>query len=253
MIRRTTATLFLTFALGLGGRAEAAPVSINACGSVAAGSYILTANLAAVGDCLVVGADFVTIDLDGYTISGNGTGRGITDGGDVRLGIAVRGGTVQNFLTGIDLRKTTAVVVEEMRVVGNTERGMIVGGNSLVRFNVANGNGTTGIFIGFFVSGSNSVVTGNAASQNGVNGIDVYGTNGTVTGNTASQNTFDGVTVVGGSTNSTISNNTASENGRYGFQVDSCPSNFVANTALGNGTQNVKTFLAGCQFVDNLN
>jgi hypothetical protein len=35
------------------------------------GSYELTDNLTTNGDCLVITADFVTIDLAGFTITGN--------------------------------------------------------------------------------------------------------------------------------------------------------------------------------------
>ena len=53
---------------------------ISKCGTISKpGSYVLTRNLTANGDCLVVAANFVTIDLGGWVITGNGTGGGITD------------------------------------------------------------------------------------------------------------------------------------------------------------------------------
>ena len=62
---------------------------ISACVTItASGSYVLTRNLVAAGDCLAVAADFVTIDLAGHLITGNGTGAGIRDSG-FRRGIAV--------------------------------------------------------------------------------------------------------------------------------------------------------------------
>jgi hypothetical protein len=60
--------------------AQAAPTAISACQPISQpGSYVLTTNIVASGDCLVIalGVDAVTIDLAGFSISGNGTGTGI--------------------------------------------------------------------------------------------------------------------------------------------------------------------------------
>jgi parallel beta-helix repeat protein len=244
----------LALALALVGRAEAAS-PIGACGSLGAGSYILTANLTATGDCLVVTAHFVTINLGGFTISGNGTGRGIWDGLDIagtRLGVAIRGpGTIQNFATGIDLRQTTGAVVTGVRVSRNAGRGMDIGQGSLVRGNVADRNGPEGTQPGGIAVARNSLVAGNTASENLGFGILVSGAsagNSLVTGNTASHNSSTGLAVAA---QSAISNNTASSNFYDGLSV-ACPSNVVANTAADNVGLNLSTFGIGCQLVDTL-
>ena len=49
------------------------------------GSYVLTRNLTARGDCLVVAASFVTLDLGGFVITGEGDvgeGSGVIGQGD---------------------------------------------------------------------------------------------------------------------------------------------------------------------------
>src|SRR2546428_5578353 len=84
-------TAFLVLGVGAYVPDAEAITAISACTAITtSGSYILTRNLVAAGNCLVVAADFVTTDLAGHTISGNGTGGGITTGSDV--GITVRGG-----------------------------------------------------------------------------------------------------------------------------------------------------------------
>jgi hypothetical protein len=82
--------------------AVAAPKNIGVCGIISEpGSYVLTKNLNAIGDCLTVTADYVTIDLGGFTIFGDGTGAGIKGDG-TRLAITMRDGTITNLADGID-------------------------------------------------------------------------------------------------------------------------------------------------------
>ena len=75
------------------------------------GSYLLKKGLhqAAPGnsDCLVIQVDFVTIDLNGLTIAGNGVGSGISDRGTHLRGVTIRNGTVTNGVRGIDLAATS--------------------------------------------------------------------------------------------------------------------------------------------------
>ena len=67
-------------AVSLGAPATGAPAkNITACQTIGQpGKYSLGGNLTAAGDCLVIAADFVSIDLAGFTIAGNGTGAGVT-------------------------------------------------------------------------------------------------------------------------------------------------------------------------------
>ncbi|MGH9900357.1 MAG: hypothetical protein ACRD68_00800, partial [Pyrinomonadaceae bacterium] len=80
--------------------AAAARKPIRSCQTIDdSGSYLLTKSLTAAGDCLVIAADNVTVDLNGFTITGDGTGKGITDGGAQLKNITVRNGGVTNFQT----------------------------------------------------------------------------------------------------------------------------------------------------------
>jgi hypothetical protein len=96
----------------------------SACGSITqSGSYELTTNLRATGDCLRIDADFVSIDLKGFTIFGNGTGTGIANAnGSKRREVAISNWVVSNFEYGIALEANNHVV-ENMRVVSNRQTG----------------------------------------------------------------------------------------------------------------------------------
>ena len=82
-------------------------IEIRRCETInQSGSYILVRNLTATGNCLTINTSYVTIDLNGFLISGAaGVGTGIlgvaqTSGFE---GIAVRNGSISGFATGVDL------------------------------------------------------------------------------------------------------------------------------------------------------
>ena len=97
---------------------------------IAPGSYVLTRNLAATSDCIQINADHVTLDLNGFTITGNGSGTGITthDANHKRIGIY--NGNVTNFEKGIELRNVRDVIIEKIRATNNTSYGIFAGINA---------------------------------------------------------------------------------------------------------------------------
>ena len=232
----------LALAVALGRDALAAPKNIKTCTMIPdSGSYVLTANLSAAGDCLVVAADFVTIDLNGFTIAGNGSGSGIRSDGDFRQGIRITNGTIRGFQTGVDFAFTGAqITVERLHVIGNSNVGIGVNQQALVKDCVLAENGD-GINVG-----ARSLLTGNDSSFNTASGI-AAGVGSTIIGNTVGVNGNNGL-VAGNS--STVLNNTAQVNGNFGLHV-TCPSNVLGNTATNNGT-NLFLSGAGCNNSNNV-
>src|SRR5215467_11079290 len=89
-MRRPAAFFPMVLALGAiilapaaGARADAqGPIEITQCQTISQpGSYKLVNNLTATGDCIVITAQDVTLDLNGFEISGNGTGSAIVGTG----------------------------------------------------------------------------------------------------------------------------------------------------------------------------
>ncbi len=199
------------------------PTQIKSCGTLSEpGSYVVVQNLTATGDCLVIAADFVTIDLGGFTLTGNGTtGEGITDQLAGHVDVVVRNGTVTEFGFGVRIANGSRLTIEGVRAVNNNALGMSIGTYSIVRGNTVSGNGSIGI----------SVDTGSI-----------------VTGNVVSDNLDDGIAVQSGST---VSGNTSTDNGAHGIDVV-CPSNVIGNTALGNTGTNLNVVGVDCTLVDNL-
>jgi len=166
------------------------PKKINKCMTISkSGSYIVVKNLRASartnGNCITIHADFVTLDLNGFTLTGlgNDTGYGVSDYGYiVRQGIVVRNGKVTKFSTGIRLYGCMGAIIENISAVSNDQNGIETGLFNIVRGSTAVGNKLNGISIG-----SGSLATGNTAAQN-ENGM-YFDCPCNVIGNTAFNNT----------------------------------------------------------------
>ncbi len=165
-----------------------AVTDITACRTISeSGSFRLTENLSAEGDCLVVAADRVEIDLLGHTITGDGTGSAVSDQGRRGgFGITLRNGTIADFRIGVILGQTEGGVVEQLRVVDSGLAGIVLS-SGRVRSNVVFDVGNTGIT----VQGA-GVVADNFVSRVGRFGISV-GSGSTVIGNSVFGAGRDGV------------------------------------------------------------
>jgi hypothetical protein len=248
---RRPAALF-TIALALGAiifgprsaaRADAGeegPFEIEKCRTLdQPGSYKLVNNLKTGPDtnCLVITADFVTIDLAGFTITG-GAGNSFNVAGIVArpssgnlMGIVVRNGSISNFANGVDLGLANSSIVEALRVSGAGA----VSTNGIIANGIVKGN----TVIGFFGIGpghgngisATGTVTGNYVT--GSRGAQIaVGPDSTVIGNTAAPLVGDG-------------------SADFGLVVD-CPSNVTDNTATGSAEGNLVLNGAGCNNTNNV-
>jgi len=166
-----------------------------------------------VPSCILIVADFVTLDLRGYTISGPGTGFGIyVHGGTASY---VRDGAATHFDRGIAL-EGTGHTAKELRVTGNVGAGLTFDGGGLTAEEVrADFNGTGILSFG----GSGNSVQHSEASANGLAGINLLASPG-----------------------SSIIGNTVTANGQGGI-VASCPSVILQNMAFQNAGSDISTDL----------
>lgn len=294
---RSTATVFAaTLTLLALGTADPAMSSasrdfgtkgITKCGTIdESGSYALTRDLNANGDCIVIDADFVSLNLTEHVISGNGSGAGVTDAGTPRLSVKVTGGTITNFAVAIDLNNSAPVNATNLRIIANTgaldilqcsdsplvvgqPSGIVTGSNSVVEGNLLRNNVGTAIKVG-----SGSIVASNTirGTQDAVEGPEVSGicalSGSRVYGNAIVDNADLAIQANSGSS---VSNNTARDNGRgiranagssltentvhvnTGIGIEPvCPSNLVANAAVGNSGGNIVPIGGDCNLVNNL-
>jgi hypothetical protein len=130
----------------------------------APGSYRLVRNLQATGNCLLVTADDVTINLNGFVISGNGSGVGVRrDTAATGTNLTVRNGTIRNFATGLAYEDNNLLQVEKVTFVGNVVAGINANNTVSVKSSAFINNGT-GIFLS--VSGAFSIFADNLITGN---------------------------------------------------------------------------------------
>ena len=165
------------------------------------------------GDGLVIGADGVTLDLNGHTVDGDGDPRprrgrdtGIVNGRFDNYsgqeaghdGVTIRGGTVRGFAHGVQVN--------------------IADRNSLLQLRLYDNSGFGGIVTSLM---SNGRIEGNHALDNNSTGIAVYEPEGrtTITGNVAGRNAGYGIELAGGVAGDRLEDNVTFGNGANGFFV----------------------------------
>jgi hypothetical protein len=135
-----------------------------------AGSYRLTSNLAVTGGThgIAISVANVSIDLNGFTISGTGapSTAGVYASDGYGFNTTVSNGTVQGMGVGVELATTARV--EKVRALNNTVGGISVGVYSMVTGSTVSQNGGTGIF-----GDRGSMISGNVSAGNGASGIAV--------------------------------------------------------------------------------
>jgi hypothetical protein len=274
------AIALLTVTLAARPAAAGGPVEITACTTITEpGSYVVVNNLqpAQPGDCLVIQAHFITIDLNGFVITG-ATDGGVKKGVGIGTfnifaykGVAIHHGTVTNFRDGV-LVRSQDVRIERVRAVDNAENGIKVDacsscpaglrGDALIKDCIASSNGKSGIVTGRssliqhsvasdnagdgIVTGDAALVQDSVASDNVGDGIVVGGDGGVVTGCVAKYNFGTGIKA----SRSTLIGNTASANAENGIAIE-CPSALMGNTALANQDSNLYQNGGGCTLAHN--
>src|SRR5271165_3011844 len=140
--------------------AQQGPIKVMTCQTISQpGSYRLANNIeTATGDCLVITASFVSIDLAGFSISADDGGAIIVPPSSGQLnGIGVRNGSVIASDDGVYLGSAFNCIVEGLRVyVLPAPGGTGIVASGIVRNNVANGGHGGGI-------SATGIVTGNIA------------------------------------------------------------------------------------------
>ena len=208
----SAASLFLVSlgVVGLAGPAQAAHVS---CGQTITVSTVLDANVGPCGTGLTIGANNITLDLNGFTISGGRVDEGtpgiLLDGVS---GVTVKNGTVTQFDAGVSIEGGSGNTVTSMRLLDNRS-----------------GFGDYGDGVVIFNSNSNHV-TNNQVRNNGPwDGVGVIrGAFNVIDGNQITDNNQSTTNTAGvrlenlgfsASNDNVVTNNVVTNSGTFGIQV----------------------------------
>ena len=228
------------------------------------GSYIVTHDIETTGGAINIGADNVTIDLDGHTIASTG---GTVFHADGTTNIKIMNGQVSAYYLGVWFDTpggNFAVEDLDITVTGTAGYGIVVWGTAaspayaVIRRNVitrTTGSVNSGIYYEYcrgniednkvtnFEYGIELSYATNTFVQNNYCGGNAYGIGLSdsdyviVKGNTVSDNTDTGLTLDTTSEYNTVKYNSASGNATYGIYVGSNFNNLDHNTtACGAGT-----------------
>jgi Right handed beta helix region len=221
----------------------------------ASGSYYVTTNLtpAANQNGIVIAADNVTIDLEGFELvgAGGGSGEGISSAG-AHTNIVIRNGTVRSWPgSGINLYDFASYQgsVQGIRAVGNTFTGIAVGKSSRVVDCMAAGNNDKGILmdadcaiehceafsnLGIGISaGATARIADNLSSHNRGSGISA--SSGSVISGCTANGNGDGISAGAGST---VRDCVARSNTGDGVNVTG-PGTIIGCTSSSNGGRGI--------------
>ena len=233
--------------LGASGAGAMAPAVT--CGATLTKSTTLSKDLHCQGTALVIGADGITVNLAGHTISGTNAagGEGIASDGhanvqivsgritDFRLnGVGIRGGS-GNVVRGVTIRRIGAGGVEGEPVSAGIA---LVGspGGRIVGNDVANDVDAFQADGADVLNSPGSVVQANRLSRNSWDGLVLIGSAGSrVTGNELDGNKNHGTEINGASDSTVVTGNTADGNAGIGIVFGSArDARVVGNSATRN-------------------
>jgi large repetitive protein len=156
----TVSTLAISTVLAIGPASAQAQANGITCGATVTTDTTLTSDLLNCPDNgLVIGADDITLDLNGHTVAGDGTPVGSCPDGafcDVGIldsaghtGVTIKGGSVQGFDVGVLVLGASEDHLKRISSANNSSFGMIVGDSaqSRVDHNSSVGDGISGIVL----------------------------------------------------------------------------------------------------------
>ena len=257
---------------------DSAQAASALCGQVVTQSIVLTEDQTCTGTALIVGADGVTIDLGGFTLTGDSNGideYGIDIAG--HSDVVIRNGTITGFFDGITSdsfdtpqRIAIAGVVSRDNVRKGASLfvdGLTITGCSFISNGTDGTSGSSGLEVGgvgakitasafvantgdgfLYLAGTQLTAANLVAALNGDDGINLSnGKRVTLQASTSARNRGNGISVFGfGTTQVKIAKSTMVGNGSHGIELGTIfgdparPNLFTKNLVGGNRASGVK-------------
>jgi parallel beta-helix repeat protein len=244
-------------------KAENGTIAINADGSISPSSapiytadnitYTLTGNITAATDGIVIERNNIVLNGAGYTVSGSGSGDGITLTNISN--VTINNMIIKNFGWGVYLWSPFDCTLSGNTVTANNDNGIMLNnspGNTLFGNNTLSGNNVVNDGYGIFLyASSNCTLSGNTVTANNAEsiylqsssdctlsgntvannefGIYLYSScdNNTLSGNNVKANKYDGITLDSSCDHNTLSGNTVTANNGYGIVLTNSSGNTI--------------------------
>jgi parallel beta-helix repeat protein len=220
-------------ALGAAPATMAAERGTLACGDTITRDTRLSLNLRdCPGDGLVIGADGITLDLDGHSVDGDSSGDDVGIEVAGHHGVTIANGSVREFGEGVLVLGGGDIAIQGMESADAGHGGITVDGSRGV---VVEGNVVRGAVAGIIVSRSDTVRVGaNRVSASALGGIPVFASQHVVVaGNTVTTSPDDaGIGLFDGSAQSQVTGNRVTRSGAGVVLNDGATENRVAGNVL---------------------
>jgi len=220
--------------LGLASDAYASKPVHAACGQTITADTTLNSDLTnCTGPGITIGADDITLDLNGHTITGKGKGVGVNNvaGHD---GVTIENGSIHDFMESVAVVGASDNHLGGLSLSDNRHVGFFIQDSAAIQIER---NSVIDIrFAGIFLARSHDVrVEGNSSSGNGAGVVADASDHLAIEGNVAEGNDGGGIELHE-SSDSDIAGNTVSHNGGAGIFLDAADTNQVSgNFASQNG------------------
>ncbi|MBI2451570.1 right-handed parallel beta-helix repeat-containing protein [Candidatus Pacearchaeota archaeon] len=196
-------------------------------------------NINASGTCFTITADNITLDGQGFNVTGNTTGDGVSATG--RTNITVKNINIVNFTSGIYFSGTNYSFVLNNSIRNNTDSGIyfISSNNNTIEDNLGSGNVPLTFSSGIYLTTSNGNNIRNNRFNLNKNGITLSSNanNNQIINNTANNNSQYGIYLQSSSSNNII-NNLANNNSQYGIYLQSSSNNQIINNTANSNSIN---------------
>ncbi len=192
------------------------------------------------GPGIRIGADDITLDLNGHTITGKGKGVGVNNiaGYD---GVTIEGGSIHNFMESVAIEGASDNRLRGLSLSHNRHVGVYLKDSSAIQIEQ---NSVSDIrFAGIFVWRSHGVrVEGNSVSDSGAGVWAQAADHVAIEGNAAEGNGGEGIALVEGTSESQVAANTVAHSGAAGVLLDDADANQVSGNHVSHNVDNIIVF-----------
>ncbi len=210
---------------------------VSACGTITSSSTLIT-NLTATGTCFTIGAHNIILDCQGFTLTSNGSGRGVT--ATDKRNVTIKNCAINTFNDGLFFLRVNDSLMMDNTVTASTDDGI---DTQTSNYSTIHQNTVTGSFdnnialfrsVGMNITWNTVTSAGGDAFSNGIALLSDSRQN-LVANNTITNNQDDGVQLFTSTKQMSVIDNLITDNGDDGIDLSNSTNNLLSkNTILRN-------------------